>query len=68
MIEKIIKHFGSAKALAKELGVTESAVSQWWDKGIPPARAIEIEQLTNGEIKAIDIVMEVTNGSNTIEG
>ncbi len=34
--------------LAKLLGITESAVSQW--KTIPPDRAIEIEQKTGGRV------------------
>jgi DNA-binding transcriptional regulator YdaS (Cro superfamily) len=56
MLNKIFKHFGSAKALADELGISQSAVSQWQDTGIPPTRAIEIERLTDGKIKATDIM------------
>lgn len=39
--------------LAKLLGITESAVSQW--KTVPPDRAIEIEQKTNGKVTRYDL-------------
>ena len=56
MIKKIILHFGSIAATARALGVAPAAVSQWVANGrIPPQRAIEIEQLTKGKFKAIDI-------------
>jgi DNA-binding transcriptional regulator YdaS (Cro superfamily) len=53
----LIEHFGSQNKLAIALGVTKEAVSQWFKAGeIPPARAIQIEKLTDGKIKAIDLV------------
>lgn len=39
--------------LAKLLGITESAVSQW--KTVPPDRAIEIEEKTDGRVTRYDI-------------
>mgnify|MGYP000585399846 FL=1 len=39
--------------LARLLGITESAVSQW--KVVPPDRAIEIEKKTNGKVTRYDI-------------
>ena len=56
-LEKVIEHFGSQSALANTLGITQGAVSQWVSDGsIPPARAIEIEVITKGEFKAVDLV------------
>jgi DNA-binding transcriptional regulator YdaS (Cro superfamily) len=56
-MEKIIEWFGSQRALAAALGVTDGAVSQWVADGqLPPYRALQIERLTNGELKAVDYV------------
>ena len=56
MIKKIILHFGSIAATARALGVSPAAVSQWVANGrIPPQRAIEVEQLSRGKFKAVDI-------------
>jgi len=52
---KIISHFGSHANLARALGVTRVAVSLWRTDGIPPQRAIQIERLTGGKFKAVDI-------------
>jgi DNA-binding transcriptional regulator YdaS (Cro superfamily) len=52
---KIISHFGSHANLARALDVSRAAVSQWRVDGIPAARAIDIEKLTGGKFKAVDI-------------
>jgi len=49
-MEKAIQHFGTQGELAKQIGISQVAVSKWKKNGIPPNRAIQIEQLTNGEI------------------
>jgi transcriptional repressor of cell division inhibition gene dicB len=46
-----IRHFGSASALARALGIWKTAVSQWGDT-VPQRRAFEIERLTKGKLKA----------------
>ncbi len=57
MINEIIKHFGSQRNLAEKLGVRDPAISQWIKKGkIPPQRAVDIERLTDGKFKAVDIL------------
>ena len=46
-----ILYFGSKSQLAKYLGLTKGAVSQWPDD-VPELRAYQIERLTNGVLKA----------------
>lgn len=46
-----ILYFGSKSQLAKNLGLTKSAVSQWPDD-VPELRAYQIERLTEGALKA----------------
>ncbi len=58
-MEALLKAFGSQKAIADTLGVTESAVSQWFRAGkVPPARALELVRLTKGAIKLKEIIGE----------
>lgn len=49
--EQAIEYAGSPKALADLLGITPSAISQWGDE-VPPARQIQLEQITDGKLKA----------------
>lgn len=55
-MEQLIKYFGSKAALAKVLNVDRSAVTLWGIEGLPPKRAIQIERITSGVFKAVDIV------------
>ena len=54
-MREMVKWFGSKSKMAAALGVTRSAVSQWLVDGVPPARAIQIEEVTGGKFKAVDI-------------
>lgn len=48
----VVEHFGSQRALAAALGITEQAVSLWDDeKPIPEGRAYQIESITHGKLK-----------------
>jgi len=61
MIEEIIEWFGSKSKMAKRLGVDRSAVTHWQSKGnLPPLRAIQVERMTGGKFRAVDI-MEADN-------
>lgn len=63
-MDKLIKHFGGKSLLAKALRVNPAAVSQWIDNGyIPPRRAIEIEILTGGKFKAIELLRSLDDNS-----
>lgn len=64
MLDKIIKWFDGQKKMAMALGISEPAISIWKRDGIPPLRAIEIEEITNGEFKAVDIVRSEDEGED----
>jgi len=55
VFQKLISHFGSHSNLARALGVTRVAVTLWGTEGIPATRAIQIERITGGKFKAVDI-------------
>lgn len=46
----VIKHFGSASAVAHALGISPAAVSKWQDL-VPLVRASEIELITGGALQ-----------------
>ena len=53
---ELIRHFETQAALAKAMGVTPSAISQWVRRGsIPAEHAIAIERVTEGKFKAVDL-------------
>lgn len=54
--DKLIDHFGSQREMARVLGVSEAAVSQWRVRGVAFRQALRIEYLTKGAFKAVDIV------------
>lgn len=45
-----IAHFGNVGALARALGISGAAVSQWGAE-VPVRRAYEIERLTEGKLQ-----------------
>ena len=56
MIDEILDWFGGQSETARALGVSPQAVFQWaLDGKIPPKRAIQIERLTAGHFKAVEI-------------
>lgn len=62
-VEEVIRWAGSKIELARLLGVSHAAVSQWAANGyLPPARAIEIERLSGGLFHAVDLVAEADQG------
>lgn len=62
MLDEIFKHFGGQMVLAETLGVDKSAVTQWKKDGVPAFRAVQIEKLTNGKFKAVDILKSKLKG------
>lgn len=56
-MDELLEYFGGQAGLAKALSVTRGAVCQWVASGeIPAFRAIEIEQISRGKFKAVDLV------------
>ena len=43
--EKLIQKYGSAAKLARKLGISRAAVSQWKKKGIPELRVYQLKAL-----------------------
>ena len=53
--EMIVAHFGSVQAAALALGCTTQAVYNW-KRGVPRMRALQVEAMTQGRLKAVDLV------------
>lgn len=50
---------GGTDALCRELKLSRQAVYKWRSTGIPVKRAVQIERLTEGRIKASELCPEV---------
>jgi DNA-binding transcriptional regulator YdaS (Cro superfamily) len=56
LFDEIILHFQTRSKLARLLGVDRSALTNWYkSRIIPPARAIQIEIISDGAFLARDI-------------
>ncbi len=51
--DEVVDYFETQEAVAKALGITQSAVSQWDDRP-PMLRQYQIQVLTRGELRADD--------------
>jgi len=47
---------GTGKALAEKLEVSPAAVTKWKHEGLPEKRALQIERLSGGELRAADLL------------
>ena len=55
-IERVISYFGTGYKAAIAIGVHHQQFYSWQKRGfIPFRRGLQIEQLTNGEVKASEI-------------
>lgn len=55
-IERVIEYFGNAYKTANALNIKHQQFYAWIKQGyIPFKRGAQIEQLTNGDIKAIEV-------------
>ncbi len=58
----IFEHFGGQNKLAGILDVSTQAISAWKYAGcIPANNAVEIERITDGKFKAVDLVAKRGN-------
>jgi DNA-binding transcriptional regulator YdaS (Cro superfamily) len=56
MLQEVVEWFGSQANLARALHVDRAAVSHWVARGwLPPKRAVELEKLSGGKFKAVDL-------------
>ncbi len=58
-IDRAAKHLGSQRILAKMIGVTPGAVSQWKTAGVPVEHCPRIERLTAGTVRCEEMRPEV---------
>lgn len=49
--DEVVEYFGSQRAVAEALGVSEQAISKWTEF-VPRGRAWQLELMTNGKLKA----------------
>lgn len=54
-IETAIETVGSAKALAKKVGVTPMAITQWKTRGVPAHRVRAVVEACDGAVSAFDL-------------
>ena len=50
--QSVIKHFGGATAAARAINISRAAVHLWNGGRIPLDRQIQIEEVTNGALRA----------------
>jgi len=61
-IDVAIEHFGNRAELARAMGVSDQNVYNWCKRGtFPTANALEIERISNGAVKARDVLLENEN-------
>lgn len=58
-LKPAIEYFGTQAKLAEALGLNPMVVTQWKRRGIPPKRAKQISDLTDGKIKPADLLPEI---------
>ena len=51
-IKEAIKYYGNQRKLAKVLGITDSSISRWKERGlfVPIKAAMKINKLTSGAV------------------
>ena len=62
LLSVIEKRFKTRKAFAIEMNVSEACVSQWLHRGLPAHRALQLEEITKGKVKAKDLFNQPTLG------
>lgn len=60
-IERLIERFGTQAEVARRFGLDRAVVSNWVKSGYIPARwAMEVEQVSDGAVAAVDVLNEAT--------
>lgn len=56
-LDGLLERFGSQAGVARALGVSRQSVCVWFAlDALPPRRALEIERITFGAFKALDLI------------
>lgn len=56
-LDRAVQYFAGGRAqLAAELDLTPMAISQWYKRGIPPARAIDVERATKKAVTRFELL------------
>lgn len=50
-VSDLVQHFGTKRAFAQALGLSESAITQWGEL-VPELRQYQVEVITDGKFKA----------------
>jgi DNA-binding transcriptional regulator YdaS (Cro superfamily) len=53
---------GGPAGVARELGLSRWAVSKWVRHGVPVARVLDIERMTDGRVSRADLLPELFEG------
>jgi len=54
--EKLHKIYGTQDAIASAFKLTRQGVGFWKRRGIPSARAAEVEKVTKGKVTILDVI------------
>ena len=61
--ERLVELFGSQAEVARRFSLDRAVVNNWVKSGYVPARwAMEVEQVTNGEVTAAEILNDAISG------
>lgn len=55
-MDELINHFGGRVAMAEFFNVDRAAITQWTTGAMPPKRAIQIEEFTQGVFTAVQLM------------
>lgn len=66
-LRRVIEIAGGGVELARLVGVTPQAVSQWLRQGVPPARVIQVEAAVRGEVSRHELRPDIFGPADTAE-
>mgnify|MGYP001613331029 FL=1 len=62
-IDRLIAHFGNVNETAKAFGYDRQLIDMWRRRGIPFKRGTEVERISGGKIKAIEVWEAAAKGN-----
>lgn len=58
-MRQVADQVGGIPLLSEKLHITRQAIYQWYHYGIPSSRVFEIESLSNGKLKASNLIKNI---------